>query len=182
VLIGTITAHTRGGLLPNKLVELSRLLYSKLITYALKFGIIGLLCYVIDVGIFNMLRLGVFGTGHFFEGPLGAKIISVSVATVLSWYGNRYWTFREHRRSDVLLELAEFAAVSVGGLLLQLGCLGVSHYLLGHTSLFADNISSNVIGLVLGTGFRFVLYRFWVYGSHRTHSRGHVSANAQVTL
>lgn len=166
--------------MPNKIVALSSFLYSKLITYALKFGIVGLACYVVDVGIFNMLRLGVFGTGHFFEGPLGAKIISVTVATVLSWYGNRYWTFRQHRRTDFLLELAEFAAVSVGGLGLQLGCLAVSHYLLGHTSLFADNISSNVIGLVLGTGFRFVLYRFWVYGPHRTTSLSHVPANAKV--
>lgn len=31
----------------------------------------------------------------------------------------------------------------------------------------ADNISANVIGLLLGTAFRFLLYRFWVYGHHR---------------
>jgi putative flippase GtrA len=44
-----------------------------------------------------------------------------------------------------------------------LACLWFSHYVLGFTSLLADNISSNVIGLALGTVFRFWLYRSWVF-------------------
>lgn len=152
----------------QRLVDLGRVLYSKLIGYVLKFGVVGLVGYVIDVSIFNALRLGLFGEGHFFQGPIGAKIISVAVATLASWFGNRYWTFREHRRKNYLLELAEFTVVSVGGLAIGLLCLWVSHYLLGFTSLLADNISSNVVGLVLGTTFRFVLYRFWVYGHRRS--------------
>ncbi len=89
------------------------------------------------------------------------------MATLTTWFGNRYWTFREHRRKNFLLELVEFAAVAVGGLLIGLLCLWTSHYLLGLTSLLADNISGNVVGLFLGTAFRFVLYRYWVYGHHR---------------
>ena len=38
---------------------------------------------------------------------------------------------------------------------------------LGFTSLLADNISANVVGLVLGTAFRFLMYRYWVFGSTR---------------
>jgi len=150
-----------------RLVALVGLLYSMLLKYALKFGVVGLTGYVVDVGLFNALRLGAAGSGHFFQGPIGAKIVSAGIATILTWFGNRYWTFREHRRKNFLLELAEFSAVSVGGILIGLGCLWVSHYLLGLDSLVADNISSNIIGLVLGTSFRFLLYRFWVYGHHR---------------
>jgi len=39
-----------------------------------------------------------------------------------------------------------------------------THDVLGFTSLLADNISANVIGLGLGTAVRFVLYRYWVWG------------------
>lgn len=151
-----------------RLVALARLTWDRLVRYALKFGVVGLLGYVIDVGLFNLLRLGVFGEGHFVQGPIGAKLVSVSVAVLATWFGNRYWTFREHRRRNVALELVEFSVVAIGGLLIGLACLGVSHYLLGFDNLVADNISGNVVGLVLGTTFRFLMYRFWVYGHHRT--------------
>ena len=171
--------------MPSRFVTLSRLLYEKLLRYVLKFGVVGLAGYFVDVGLFNALRLGVFGDGHFFQGPIGAKIVSAGIATVVTWFGNRYWTFREHRRKNYLLELAEFSAVSVGGILIGLGCLWVSHYLLGFTSLLADNISSNLVGLVLGTSFRFLLYRFWVYGHHRADgltAREHKAEAARMVL
>ena len=151
----------------DRLTRLVTWAYDTLVRYVLKFGVVGLLGYFVDVGIFNALRLGVLGTGHFFQGPIGAKIVSVAIATLVTWFGNRYWTFREHRRKNFVLELFEFSAVSVGGLLIGLLCLWVSHYLLGFQSLLADNISTNVIGLFLATTFRFLLYRFWVYGHHR---------------
>ena len=49
-------------------------------------------------------------------------------------------------------------------------CLWVSHYVLGFTSILADNISGNVIGLALGTAFRFTLYKLWVFAPHRGDS------------
>ena len=143
-------------------------LYELTVRYALKFGVVGLTGYVIDVGIFNALRLGVAGDDHFFQGPIGAKIISVSIATLVTWFGNRYWTFREHRRENFLLELLEFATIAVVGLGISLIPLYVSHYVLGFDNLVADNISTNVIGLVFSTAFRFLLYRYWVYGHHRS--------------
>lgn len=145
----------------SRLVALARLAWDKLVRYALKFGVVGLVGFFTDVGIFNLLRLSLF------DEPIAPKVISVAIATLVTWFGNRYWTFREHRRRNYLLELLEFAAVAVGGLLIGLLCLWVSHYLLGFDNIVADNISGNVIGLFLGTAFRFFLYRFWVYGHHR---------------
>jgi putative flippase GtrA len=154
-------------------------LYDKLLRYALKFGIVGLLGYVVDVSIFNALSLGVFGVDHFFQGPIGAKIVSVTIATLVTWFGNRYWTFREHRRLNFLLELLEFASIAVVGMGISLLCLYISHYVLGFTSLLADNISANLIGLVIATTFRFFMYRFWVYGHSR--SDGLAARNARAT-
>ena len=60
-------------------------------------------------------------------------------------------------------EFVEFLAVSLGGMAISLLCLWISHHVLGLTSALADNISANVVGLGLGTIFRFVLYRYWVW-------------------
>jgi putative flippase GtrA len=150
-----------------QLVRLLRWMWQTLVRYAIKFGVVGLVGYFTDVAIFNLLRLGALGDEHFFQGPIGAKIVSVTIATLVTWFGNRYWTFREHRRKNFVLELLEFSVVALGGLGIGLICLWVSHYLLGFQTLLADNISSNVIGLFLGTAFRFLLYRYWVYGHHR---------------
>lgn len=153
-----LTTPTRGFF--PRLVDL-------LLRHAVKFGIVGLVGYIIDVGIFNALRLGVLGDDHFFQEPIGAKIASVTVATLVTWFGNRYWTFRENRRKNFMLEFVEFCAIAIVGMGISLVCLYVSHYLLGFTSLLADNISTNVVGLLLATTFRFLMYRFWVYGDHR---------------
>jgi putative flippase GtrA len=54
---------------------------------------------------------------------------------------------------------------------ISLLCLWTSHYLLGFTSLLADNIATNVIGLGLGTAFRFTFYRIWVFKPGRTSAQ-----------
>lgn len=142
-------------------------IYDRFMRYALKFGVVGLIAFFIDLGIFNLLRIGALGTGHFFQSPVGASIVSVTIATIFTWLGNRFWTFREHRRKNYALELLEFSLVAVVGLIINTGCLWISHYVLGFESLLADNISKNVIGLLLATAFRFIAYRYWVYGAHR---------------
>ena len=142
-----------------------------LVTQLSKFGVVGLVGLVIDVLIFNALILTVLSASLIHEGPIIAKIISTSVAIVTNWLGNRYWTFASVRRAHWLREGIEFAVVSVGGMLISLGCLWVSHYALGFTSPLADNIATNVIGLGLGTAFRFTLYRLWVFSDLRSDER-----------
>ncbi len=151
----------------NRLANLARLIYERLVRYAVKFGIVGIIAYVIDVALFNLLRIGALGTGHWFQTPIGATVASVTVSTVFAWIGNRYWTFREHRRKNYLLELVEYSVVAVVGLGINLACVWVSHYALGFDSLVADNISRNIIGVGLATMFRFLMYRYWVFGHHR---------------
>ena len=132
-------------------------------TQFLRFAAVGGFGLVVDVGVFNLLRVTVLSPEHLHEGPVVAKVVSTSLAIIVNWIGNRYWTFGNHRRPEALREGVEFALVSIGGMIIGLACLWVSHYLLGYTSLLADNISSNLIGLALGTAFRFWLYRTWVF-------------------
>ena len=147
-----------------------------LVTQFSRFGVVGLVGLAIDVGVFNLLRLTVLSPDDLHEGPVIAKIISTSLAIVANWLGNRYWTFGRERRPHWVREAVEFGLVSIGGMLIALGCLWVSHYALGFTSVVADNVSTNVVGLALGTAFRFTFYRLWVFGSHRTGSGDAVRA------
>lgn len=124
-----------------------------------KFGIIGMVSYVIDVGAFNILLF----FGPLADKPLTAKAVSVAIATTFAYFGNRYWTFRDRGRTGMAREYVLFFLLNGAAMAIALGCLAVSHYLLGLTTPLADNISANVIGLVAGTVFRFWSYRKWVF-------------------
>lgn len=153
----------------NSFANMLRYIWERVARYAVKFGVVGGIGYVIDVSIFNALVIAGQSTGStaWVFGVLGAKTISTSVAIVFNWLGNRYWVFRAHRRHDVWREFFEFVIVSLGGMVISLAVLWFTHHVLGLRSLLVDNIAANVVGLGLGTIFRFVLYRYWVYGHHR---------------
>ncbi len=127
-----------------------------------KFGVVGMVALTVDVGLFNLLLY--VGPDPVLAGqPLQAKVVSVAAATMVSWLGNRYWTFRKTRRPHPWRELGLFTLMCTIGLGLSLLCLAISHYLLGLTSPLADNIAANVIGLAVGTAFRFWAYRRFVF-------------------
>ena len=127
-----------------------------------KFLSIGLLAYVVDVGVFNLLRFA--GDAALLAGkPLTAKVVSTAVAMVVAYLGNKKWTYGSRSGQALRREITLFIAFNIAGMAIALVCLAVSHYALGLTSPLADNISANVIGLVLGTAFRFVTYRRYVF-------------------
>jgi putative flippase GtrA len=123
-----------------------------------KFSVVGTVAFIIDFLLFNLLRLEWVGIG-----PLWAKVISVTVATTVSWLGSRYWTFRDGRNQSAGKEALWFFLVNAGGLLIAMACLWISHYVLGFRSALADNISANIIGVGLGNIFRYFMYRLVIY-------------------
>jgi putative flippase GtrA len=127
-----------------------------------KFGLIGFAGYVVDVGVFNLLRYG-GSEGPLHDKPLTAKALSVVAATLVTYAGNRHWTWRGRGRVRMHREYGLFFLLNGIGLAIALSCLFVSHYLLDLTSPLADNISANVVGLALGTSFRFWSYRTFVF-------------------
>ena len=137
--------------------------FEELLREIAKFGIVGLIALVVDVGLFNIL-LFAGGAGPLNDKPLTAKVVSVVVATTVAYVGNRFWTFRHRGRTHtVAREYVLFVVLNGVAMGIALGCLWFSHYALGLTSPLADNISANVIGLGLGTLFRFWSYRKWVF-------------------
>jgi putative flippase GtrA len=127
-----------------------------------KFGVVGLLSYAVDLGLFNYFRVGL----HL--EPLTSKTLSTAVAATVAFTGNRFWTWRHRQRSGLGREYSLYFLFNAVGLGIGLACLALSHYALGAVwpparSLLADNISQGVVGMALGTMFRFWSYRRFVF-------------------
>lgn len=127
----------------------------------LSFGLVGAIAYVVDVGIFNLLVHA--SIAPLATHPVSGKIISSAVATLVAYFGNRNLTWRGLSTHSIRHEITLFfifngIALAIAGL-----ALATSRYVLGLDSVLADNVSANIIGVGLGTVFRFWSYRKWVF-------------------
>lgn len=126
-----------------------------------KFGVVGAIAFVIDLGGFNLL----------FYGPLAgrlttSKVLAGAAATTFAWLGNRFWTFRHRRNRPVHHEALLFFVVNGVGLVISTAYLNATHDLLGLTTPAWVNVN-NVVGIGLATIFRFWSYRRFVFaGEH----------------
>lgn len=143
-----------GGLMLQRLI--------RLLPEASKFLTVGAVAYVIDTGLFNLLRY-VGETPLLADKPLTAKIISASTATLFAYFGNKQWTYASRTGRKVTQEILLFFLLNAIAMAIAVICLFISHYVLQLTTPLADNIAANVVGVGLGTLFRFVTYRKWVF-------------------
>ena len=142
-----------------------------LVREMLKFGVVGAVAFVIDLGGYNLLVFGPHLLGMFtqqttegvlHDKPLTARIIAATVSTLVAWVGNRLWTFRHRRSRQAGHELALYLMFNVVAMVISVACLGVSRYVFGLHSQLADNVT-NIFGIILGTLFRFWSYRKFVF-------------------
>ena len=151
-------------------MQLPSLLRSLLTREVLTFLAVGGAGYVVDVTAFNALR----ATGPLATlDPSAARTLAVVAAMTVTYAGNRAftWSGSANRRREVGLFVL-FNVIAFG---FSVVTLVVSHDLLGFTSRLADNISANVIGLALGTAFRFVTYKTFVFAPAPTHASAQVA-------
>lgn len=140
-----------------------RLEIKQLRTELLKFGGVGAIAYLVSVGGFNLL---VHTSGApMADKPVLASLSSGFLSVIVAYFGNRYWTWRERPKNAVKKEILIFFVVNLLGIAIGALCLAISRYGLGLRSPLSDNISANVIGVGLGTIFRFYGYRNWVFKS-----------------
>ena len=138
--------------------------YEVLAREAAKFGVVGAVAFVTDFGVFNLLSFaGPGGEGVLHHKPLTANGIAIVVSVVVAWLGNRYWTFRHRRRASAPRELLMFALMNGAGLLISAACLAFTYYVLGLRGPVASNVSAKVVGVGLGTLFRWWAYRRFVF-------------------
>ncbi|MFT4306911.1 MAG: GtrA family protein [Microbacterium sp.] len=135
------------------------------------FLVVGGVAFVVDAAVFNGLAFGFSGRGWLYDAPVVAKLVAIVVATVVTYLGNRYWTFGTRQLGRRFSRYAIFVLLNVAAMLLQLGCLAFSRYVLGLEGPLADNVSGTLIGQALATVFRFVTYDRWVFPADPRTSR-----------
>jgi putative flippase GtrA len=132
----------------------------------LKFAIVGGTTFVIDNGIWYLLKFTILE-----DKPVTAKIIAIIVATIVSYVLNREWSFRTRGGRERHHEAALFFLISGVGVGLNSLPLYVSRYVLQfeepHVSRLvqeiADFASGSIIGMLLAMFFRFWAFKRWVF-------------------
>ena len=140
-------------------MDLLRDLYTRfrvLIHEVAKFGVVGILAFVITIVGTNVLRYGVG------LGPLTSVTIATVVATVFAFMGNKLWAFRHRNGSHWGRESVLFFVFNGIGLLIQLGVVAAVRYGLGLDDKLSYNVA-NIIGIGIATIFRLYCYRRWVF-------------------
>lgn len=130
--------------------------FRQLIHEGAKFGIVGIIGVIITDGGTNLLR------SSLHIGWLTANVIATIAATTFAYFASRYWTFRHRERTSVRREGLRFFFFNGVGLAIQLACLGFTTHLLGQTGKIPANVAL-IVGIILGTLFRFWSYRKWVW-------------------
>jgi putative flippase GtrA len=123
-----------------------------------KFGIVGAIGFVVQLGVQNGLHPGPKAS----IGPTAALVVAYCVATVVTFIGNRYWAFRHRKGKGLKQESITFVLLNGVGIVIQVGIVDAAYYGLG----MKDNLSYNiatVIGIGIATIFRLYSYRKFVF-------------------
>jgi putative flippase GtrA len=122
----------------------------------LKFGIVGGIGSVVDLGGTAVLH------SEYHVGPLVSKAVAVTLATVVTYLGSRFWTFKARENQSTRREAMLFIVLNVVGLLIAEAVIGFVTYVMGLHGKIEFNAAS-LLGTGLGTIFRFYAYRKWVF-------------------
>jgi putative flippase GtrA len=133
--------------------------FTELIPELAKFGTVGLAGSVVDLGGAAYLH------GALGIGPLSAKAASITAATVVTYLGSRFWTFRHRVNQALLREGILFVVLNLAGLVIAECVIAFVSYGLGLKGALAYNAAS-VAGTGLGTIFRYFSYKKWVFLAH----------------
>jgi putative flippase GtrA len=136
----------------------------RLLTEGAKFLTVGGVATLVAFVIFNGLVHGYFGgPGPMHDDPLVAFVIANTIGMLVSYRGSRSWAFRHREAVGPAGGRVMFFVINMVSMVIPLGCLSFSRYVLGLTDPFADNIAANVVGLGLGTMARFWALRRFIF-------------------
>jgi putative flippase GtrA len=129
--------------------------FRHLIHEGAKFLVIGAVGAVVTFGVANALS----GIGRY-----KAITIATILATVITYLGNRYWTFRDRQGQGTTRDSIMFFIMNGIGLLIYYACIGLTDLAgLGHKVVWYN--VALIVGTGLGTLFRFWSYRKWVWAT-----------------
>jgi putative flippase GtrA len=124
-----------------------------------KFGTIGIINIFVNLGVFNLLM------ALFPGGEVKAKAAAAVVATTSAYFMNRYWTYRHRPKSTLRREYSLFFLFNAVGFVIEVALTTITKYGFGQTHSVVLNAVA-ILGIVLGTVFRFWAYRTHVFKAH----------------
>jgi len=130
--------------------------FAELIPELAKFGLVGLVGSVVDLGGAAYLH------GALGIGPMVSKGLSIIAATVLTYLGSRFWTFRHRVNQALMREGLLFAGLNIAGLAIAECVIAFVTYGLDMKGTLAYNAAS-LAGTGLGTVFRYFSYKKCVF-------------------
>jgi putative flippase GtrA len=120
------------------------------------FGVVGAVCFVIEIGLFNLLL-------HQHIGPMTSKAISAGIATAFAYIGNRHWSFSHRARTGLGRETSFFFGINLVALVAGELIIALFAYPLGYKNDHWVLTAANILGIGLGTLFRFWAYKRFVF-------------------
>ena len=132
-----------------------------------RFLAVGLLATIVAIVLFNFLVHG-FNTADFAplnDSPELAYVIANGVAMVISFNGTKQWAFRDRAARHADGGVMAFVGINLLTMLIPIMCLWISRNSLGLDDPLSDNVSANMIGLLLANAARFFLFRQFVFPS-----------------
>jgi putative flippase GtrA len=144
--------------------------WRRVLSEGAKFLAVGGVATVVSLVVFNALVHGYLGgPGPMHDQPLVAFVIANTIGMVVSYRGSRSWAFRHREAVGPAGGRLAFFAINVASMVIPLGCLAFTRYVLGRSDPVADNVAANVVGLTLGTMARFWALRRFIF-LHRVPS------------
>lgn len=120
------------------------------------FGVVGGVCLVIDLGLFQVLY------AEFGVDAVLAKLIAAVVSMTAAFLGHRFWSFSHRTHTQLHRDYVRFALVNVGTLVLSLGIVAFVRHPLGQENALVLQVA-NIASIGIGTVIRFLVYRAWVF-------------------
>ena len=136
----------------------------RLLGEIVRFLAVGGLATAVSLVGFNALVHGTpIGAAPMHDQPIAAYVLVNVLAGVVAYAGLRMWAFGQRDAGDPVEGMMRFFALGAATMVIPVLCLAASRYVLGQTSVWADNISANVVGLGLSNAARFWLFRRYVF-------------------
>jgi putative flippase GtrA len=149
-----------------------------------RFSAVNVVATAVAVFLFNLLVHGIKG---WFHGPLNEHVIAGyllanSVGMFVSYYGSRHYAFRHRHAAGPGSGMLPYVGINLASFVIPVTCLWVSRSVFGWDTIYADNISGNVVGALLGNAFRFWAFRRFVFHTLRTPPRSFWEAPVEQEL
>jgi putative flippase GtrA len=143
---------------------------------------VGAVSTAIAVALYNWLAYAPYGLwSPLTDHRTWSYMLAHGVGMLVSYELSRRWTFKHRSDTKAGEGFVSYAVINIVTMAtIPLGCLWFSRHVLDLTSQLEDNLSGNVIGLLLSQVARFYLFRRFVFHRPIRYTEMYMSADPET--